>query len=139
MASSRLRGHAARARSRRPRTDASRGGVLSPPRLVQREQPLVVLAHERRAEHEVGRRAVARDRDVVDDRDAEQRLHVDIMRMWLERIPEEDHEVDLPFDNTRAHLLVPAKRSAAKASDVETELLGQKSPRGAGGEEIMRG
>jgi hypothetical protein len=41
--------------------------------------------------------AIARDRHVVHNGDPKQRLHVDIVWLGLERIPEEDHKVDPAF------------------------------------------
>jgi hypothetical protein len=53
-----------------------------------------------------------RPSDVVDDGDAQQRLHVDVVRMRLERVPEEDHEVDPAFCDRRSNLLVSSERAA---------------------------
>ena len=57
---------------------------------------MVLLAHQRTRENEVGCGAVAGDRHVVDDGDAQERLDVDVMGVRLERIPEEDDEIDRP-------------------------------------------
>jgi hypothetical protein len=46
---------------------------------------------------------------------------------WLERVPEEDQEVDVPLGDLPADLLVTAQRSAAEGNDVEIELLGEES------------
>src|SRR5439155_19135911 len=62
-----------------------------------------------RSNHEVGRRAVARDGDVPDDAHAQQRLHIGIVRLRLERIPKENEKVDLTLDDLRADLLVAAE------------------------------
>lgn len=64
----------------------------------------------------------------MDDRDPEQRLDVHVVRVRLERIPEEDDEVDPPFDNARADLLIAAERAAQKAGDLQSELLTEQSP-----------
>src|SRR5207302_8974408 len=53
----------------------------------------VLHVHQRAREQEVGGRAVAGGRDVADDRDTEQRLHVDVVWMGFERVPEEDDEI----------------------------------------------
>ena len=67
--------------------------------------------HERGQQQEIGGRAVARGRNVVDHRDPQQRLHVHVVGMQLERISEEDHEIVLAPHDGRAHphiLNVPA-------------------------------
>ena len=60
-----------------------------------------------------------------DDRDAEQRFDVDVMGLGLELVPEEDDEVDAPFGDTRADLLVAAERSAQEP-DGQIELGGDE-------------
>ena len=59
------------------------------------------------------------------------------MRMRLEGIPEEDHEVDPAFHDRRAHLLVPAERTAHEAADAKIELGGEEGTGGTGGVEIV--
>jgi hypothetical protein len=60
-------------------------------------------------EHKVRGRAVARDRHVVDDCDPEERLDIDIVGVRLERVPEEDDEVDPTFGDRGTDLLVAAE------------------------------
>jgi hypothetical protein len=38
----------------------------------------------------------------VNDGNAEQRLDIDVVRVWLERIPEENHEVHATLDDACA-------------------------------------
>src|SRR3989442_1748801 len=56
-----------------------------------------------------------------------------VVRMGLERIPEEDDELDPAFGDSRADLLVAAERAAEKQADLEAELgfeQGSRGPRG---------
>ena len=98
---------------------------------------MVLLAHERAGEHEVGRGAVAGDRDVVDDGDAQQRLDVDVVRVRLQRIPEEDHEVDPALSDRRADLLIAAQRPAQEAMHREAELGRELRAGRAGGVQLV--
>ena len=79
-----------------------------------RQPPLVFFFHQRAREQKVGGCAVAGDRHVVDDRDAQQRLDVDIVRVGRQRIPEENDEVDPAFGDAGADLLIAAERPAAE-------------------------
>ena len=81
---------------RRPTRRAKAAGNL---RLEARDEP-------------VGGGPVERHRDVVDEADAHQRLHVDVVRVGRERIDEEEQHVDLAFGDHGADLLVAAERSA---------------------------
>ncbi len=114
----------------RPRADRA-------PQVLGGGHAVVLLAHQRAREHEVRRRAIAGDRHVVDDRDAQQRLHVDVVRVRLQRVPEEDHEVDATFRDRGAHLLIAAQRSAQEAVDVQSELTRELRARRAGGMELV--
>jgi hypothetical protein len=63
-------------------------------------------------DEEIGGRPVARDRDVIDHRDPQQRLHVHVVRVRLERI-QEDHEIEPAFHDSRANL--PDPRQAVRS------------------------
>ena len=102
-----------------------------------RRRAVVLLAHQRAREHEVRGRAVAGDRHVVDDGDAQQRLDVDVVRVRLERIPEEDHEVDAALGDRRAHLLVAAERAAQEAVHGQAELARELGAGRAGRVELV--
>jgi hypothetical protein len=67
---------------------------------------LVRAGHQRRADHEVGRGAVTGDGDVPHDRDPQQRLDVRVVGLGLERVPEEDQEVDAAVGDHRPDLEV---------------------------------
>jgi len=87
-------------------------------RLTRRRVPLLVAAaHQRRGDHEVCGGPVAGHRDIADHRDAEQRLDVRVMWMWLERIPEEHQQVDLALGDAGADLLVATVGAAPEAGD----------------------
>jgi len=57
---------------------------------VVRDAPFVRAGHQWRADHEVGRGAVTCHGDVPHDRDPQQRFDIGVVRLRLERIPEED-------------------------------------------------
>jgi len=46
----------------------------------------------------------------------------------LQRIPEEDEQVDLAFSDARADLLIAAERPAAEAGDRQAELSAAGGP-----------
>ena len=87
---------------------------------------LVDAPHQGARQDEIRSGAVARDRAVVDDRDAEQRLDVHVVGLRLQRVPEEDNAIEPAFGDSRAHLLVAAERSAEKAMDGQVERLGHE-------------
>ena len=68
-------------------------------------------------------RPVARDRDVPDDGDPEQCPDVRVVGLRLERVPEEDEEVDVARGDHRAELLVAAERPALQLDDPDPELV----------------
>ena len=116
---------------------ASRAGALGDEAVVLDDEALVRLLHQRAREQEVGRRPVAGDGRVVDDRHPQQRLDVDVVRLRLERVPEEDHEVDAPLGDRRADLLVAAERAAEEARDRQAELARDQPAGRAGGEQLV--
>jgi len=95
--------------------------------LAGRRVPLLVAAaHQRRGDHEVCGGPVAGNRDIADNRDSEQGLDVRVMRMWLQRIPEEHQQIDLALGDAGADLLVTAVRAAPEAGDRQPEILLQE-------------
>jgi hypothetical protein len=92
---------------------------------------------QRARQDEVGRRPVAGDRHVVDDRDPQERLHVHVVGLRLERVPEEDHDVEPPLRHAGADLLVAAHRTAQEPVDVQAELGGDQAAGGAGAVELV--
>ena len=74
---------------------------------------------------------VAGDRDVPWHGDSQQRLHVVIMRMRLQRIPEEDEQVDSPVRDAGTDLLVPAEGAAVEPCHGQVELLAEHPPGGS--------
>src|SRR5713226_5395662 len=79
----------------------------------------------------VRRAAVASDRHVVQHREPEQRLHVDVVRLGRERIPEEENYVDAGFRDQRAELRVTAEGSGEQQVDPGIEVSAQALARGA--------
>jgi hypothetical protein len=100
---------------------------------------LVTAGHQGRRDDKIGRRAVARDRNVPHHGDAQQGLDVRIVWLGLERIPEEDQTIDLAFGDAGADLLVAAERAALKFVDRQPELLLEQMAGGAGREELVGG
>jgi hypothetical protein len=74
-------------------------------------------AHQRRGNHEVCGGPVAGNRDIADHRHSQQNLDVRVMRMWLQRIPEEHQQIDLALRDPGADLLVTTVRAAPEAGD----------------------
>src|SRR6202035_2447843 len=108
--------------------------------LLERRVPwLMAAVHQRRGNDEVRGRPVAGHRDVADDRDPQQGLDVGVMRLWLQRIPEEDQQVDLALGDPGADLLVTTVRAAAEAGNRESELLLQQVTGRGGREQLVTG
>src|SRR5580658_5249349 len=80
---------------------------------------VVLVGEERRGDQEVGRRAVARDRDVVEHGQAQQCFDIDIVRLRGQRVPKEDDQIELMLDQHRADLSVSAERSREEQLDRE--------------------
>ena len=71
------------------------------------------VEEQRRRDQEIGRRAVAGDGHVVEHGQPQQRLHVDVVRLGGQRVPEEDDEVQLRVHQHSADLRVAAQRPGA--------------------------
>ncbi len=54
------------------------------------------------------------------------------MRLGLQRVPEEDQEVDHPFDNLASDLLVTAQGAALQAHHAKVQLLAEQASRCSG-------
>jgi drug/metabolite transporter (DMT)-like permease len=89
---------------------------------VGRFRSLVLLGGEWTRQHEVGGGAVARRRNVADHGDPEKGLHIDVVRLRLQGIPEEDQEVDPPLGDRGADLLIAAERTAEEPVHFKTKL-----------------
>src|SRR5919202_2499118 len=100
---------------------------------------LVAGLHQRRRDDEVSRRAVAGDWHIPHHGDAQQRLHVWIVGLRLERVPEENEAVDAALGDARADLLVAAQRPALKALHLEVELLLEQAAGGPRREQLVLG
>ncbi len=74
----------------------------------------------------VGGAAVAGDRHVVQDRQPEKRLHVHVVRLRRQRIPEEEHGVDPAFRDQRAELGIAPERPGEEQVDVRLYRLAQR-------------
>jgi hypothetical protein len=128
---------------RMPRSAAARclsPRAASPPRRHARRvvhQPIVLTVDERRRDQEVCGRAVAGDGNVVEDGDAQERAHVGLVRMGLERIPEEDEHVELARGDERADLLVTAERAALEPGHLEVPPLRDEPAGGPRGDEVV--
>lgn len=79
----------------------------------------VRASDERRVYDVIRSGFVGGDGDVVDHRNAQQRFDVGVVRLGLERVPEENHEVNLSFRDFRAYLLVAAERAGQISFHIE--------------------
>ena len=73
---------------------------------------LYISLLRQRTEDAIRGGAVVGDRDIVDLRDAKQRLDVGVVRHRGQGVGEENDDIDLPARDLRADLLVSAKRAA---------------------------
>ena len=67
----------------------------------------------------IGGRLVGGDGNVIDNGDAQECLDVGVMRLGLQGIPEKDDDVDLPFRDFCADLLISAERARKIAFDLQ--------------------
>jgi hypothetical protein len=63
-------------------------------------------------QNDLGRGVVQSHRNVIDDGEPHQSLHINVMRHGRQRINEENQRIDLCFGNQRPGLLVAAERAA---------------------------
>ena len=77
----------------------------------------MAAVHQRGGDHEICGGSVAGNRDIADDRDSEQGLDVRVMRMWLQRIPQEHQQVDLALGDAGANPLVLVSLAKNHASN----------------------
>ena len=82
-----------------------------------RTDPFVRFVHEGRGNHVIRRGPVARHGDVPYDGDPQECLHVGVMGVWFQRIPEEDDEIDEPFRDLGPNLLITPQRAALQLDD----------------------
>jgi hypothetical protein len=80
-------------------------------------QALVRTTHEGRRQQKVRGGPVAGDGRVVYDRNPEQGFDIDVMRVRFERVPKEDHEIEPPLNDRRAHLLIATEWATQKPHD----------------------
>jgi hypothetical protein len=113
----------------------SRRGGDSP--VVLRHQRLVGLDHQRRGDHKIRRGPIAGDGDVPHHCDAQQRPHIGVVRLHLERIPEEDQQIELTLSDHRPDLLVAAEWPALQFVDAHPQLTLEERPGGPGGIQVM--
>ena len=92
------------------------------------QAPLVRAVHEGRRQEKICGRTVARNRDVVDDGDPQQRFYVHIARVRGQRISEENDEIETPFNDRGAHLLIASQRAALEPGDGQSKLGRQERP-----------
>ena len=59
--------------------------------------------------------------------------------MRLQRIPEEDHEVEPPFDTSGANLLIPAERPTQEPHHRQSELIREQCATRSGHVQVVRG
>lgn len=94
------------------------------------------IEKERRGNQKVSRAPVAGGRDVVEDREAQQRFDVDIVGLRLERIPEEYEQIDVAFGEHRADLRVAAEGTGEQTLDGKAGDFGDALAGRSGREEL---
>lgn len=88
-------------------------------------------------EEEGGRRLVAGEGDIPEDSHAEEGLHIGVVRLCGQGIPEEDEGIELFFGEVGTDLEVAAHGAAQVAMDVAAEGFGKAASCGAGGRKCM--
>src|SRR6266496_369370 len=96
--------------------------------IVIRDQSIILTIHERGGDHKVRRRAIARNRDIPYDRHPQKRLYIGVVRLWFQRVPEENKEVNFVLDDLGPDLLIASQRSTFKSDDLEAQYLFQDFP-----------
>ena len=99
--------------------------------------PLVFRLHVRRGDNEIGSGAIARNGNVPQGCKANQGFDVRVVRLRLERVPEEEQAVEVAFGDFRADLLVAAEWSAFELQDRQAKLVLDERARCAGGGKMM--
>jgi len=69
--------------------------------------------------------------------DAQQRLDVRVVRVFVQRIDDEEDGVDLPLHDPAGHLHIAPQRARAEALDRNADFVGQQIAGGAGGDQIV--
>src|SRR5262249_39174684 len=80
---------------------------------------------------------IARDRNVPDHGDPEERFHVRVMRMWLERIPEKDQNVDFALADLRSGFFISAPKPALHTRKRKIKFSLKEVPCRAGRHELV--
>jgi hypothetical protein len=104
-----------------------------------RHPRLVPLEHQRRGNHEIGRAAIARHRDVPHNGHSKQRLDIGIVGLGLKRIPKEDEKVELASRRSSPRSLIAPERAALELDNFEIQLALNNGAGGSGGIEMVGG
>ena len=115
---------------------SSRAQAL-PIHVIVGQQAFVLAGHERGRDHENRGGAIARDRNIPNDRDTKERLDIRVVRLRFQRVPEEDDEIEPAFRDARAELLVAAERTALELDDGRIDDLFQQCAGRAGGVQFV--
>src|SRR5262249_36858500 len=105
--------------------------------VIVRHEPLILARHQGGGNQKIRRGPVASDRNVPDHGDAQQRFDVRIMRMWLERIPEKDQNVDFALADLRSDLLIATQRPALHTYHGKIKFSLKQVPGRAGRYELV--
>ena len=103
--------------------DLAAGLLRDEPRAFRDELELFLGREQRRRDEEVRGGPVARDRDVPHHRDPQQRAHVRVVRLRLQRVPEKYQEVDPAFGYHGAYLKVASQRAALHLAYLQSKFL----------------
>lgn len=88
------------------------------------DSSLVLLFHEGGGDHKIGRGLIRGNRDIVDQRDTQQRPYIRIVRLRAEGIGKEDDKIDHALNDLCADLLVAAEGAAVIGPHREPGALG---------------
>lgn len=69
-----------------------------------------LIEEQRRRDQIIGRRLVARERYVVEDRKTQKRFDIDVVRLRRKRIPEENDRIEALLCDHRADLRIATER-----------------------------
>ena len=83
---------------------------------------VAVILEQRRGDQEVGRRAVDGRGNVVERRQAQQRLDIDIVRLGRHGVPEKNQRVDPAVGDERSELLIAAQRARLEQRNAQVGM-----------------
>jgi len=105
--------------------------------IVVRQNAGIFRIHEWGRDHEVRRGSIAGDRDIPHYRYSEQGFDIRIVWHGLQRVPEEDQEIDFSVSDLRPDLLIAPEWTALQFNNPEAQYILKHLPGCAGGINLM--